>query len=141
VITLPDILDKEKSQIRELAKEYAVSLWKIPFNEGLILYVKTNNELHKHPARWKYCLKCGEINKKEQMDNHRCLKEIEDFPVLIQTSWIQLKKFFLSTQYKKLMKEAGIDEIPAPTIIVDKKSKKPIISGKLPSPAAEEESS
>ncbi|NPD88752.1 MAG: hypothetical protein HGN29_08500 [Asgard group archaeon] len=120
---MPDILDKEKSQIRELAKEYAVSMWKIPFNEGLVLYVKTNNELHKHPARWKYCLKCGEINKKEQLDNHRCLKKLEDFPILIQTSWIQLKKFFLTTgNFRKLMKEAGIDEKPISAIISETKA-------------------
>ncbi|MCG3222544.1 MAG: hypothetical protein H7641_14280 [Candidatus Heimdallarchaeota archaeon] len=136
---MPDILDKEKSQIRELAKEYAVSMWKIPFNEGLVLYVKTNNELHKHPARWKYCLKCGEINKKEKMDNHRCLKEIEDFPVLIQTSWIQLKKFFLSNRFRKLMKEAGIDEIPTPIILTETKADITDLAEDLPRPVSEKE--
>ena len=139
MVILPDILDKEKSQIRALAKEYAVSMWKIPFNEGLVLYVKTNNELHKHPARWKYCLKCGEINKKEKMDNHSCLKEIEDFPVLIQTSWIQLKKFFLSTRFRKLMKEAGIDKIPTPIITTETKADVIGISEELPRPATEKE--
>lgn len=141
MIILPDILDKEKSQIRELAKEYAVSIWKIPFNEGLILFVKTNNELHKHPARWKFCLKCGEIDKKEKMDGHRCLEEIEDFPVLIQTSWIQLKKFFLTNQYKKLMKEAGIDKIPTPTILVESKITQQDVSEESLTSAIEEESS
>ena len=141
MIILPDILDKEKSQIRELAKKYAVSIWKIPFNEGLILFVKTYNELHKHPARWKFCLKCGEIDKKEKMDGHRCLEEIEDFPVLIQTSWIQLKKFFLTNQYKKLMKEAGIDKIPTPTILVESKITQQDVSEESLTSAIEEESS
>jgi hypothetical protein len=138
---LPDILDKEKSQIRELAKEYAISIWKIPFNEGLILFVKTNNELHKHPARWKFCLKCGEIDKKEKMDDHRCLEEVEDFPVLIQTSWVQLKKFFLSNRYKKLMKDAGIDKIPVSTILVESKIAQQDVSEETLSTAIEEESS
>ena len=110
---MPDITDAEKSQIREIAKQYATALWKIPFNEGLILYVKTNNELHIHPARWKYCMKCGDIDKKEKMDPHKCLMNVEEFPILIQTSWYKLKEFFLSNLYKEFMKEAGIDKIPS----------------------------
>ncbi|MCG3216433.1 MAG: hypothetical protein KAS63_06915 [Candidatus Heimdallarchaeota archaeon] len=110
---MPDITDTEKSQIREIAKEYATALWRIPFNDGLVLYVKTNNELHIHPARWKYCLKCGEINKKERMNKHRCLIDVEDFPILIQTSWYKLKEFFLTDLYKEFMKEVGIDKIPS----------------------------
>jgi len=139
-VVVPDILDKEKSHIRELAKEYAVSMWKIPFNEGLVLYVKTCNELQKHPARWKYCLKCGEINKKEKMDNHRCLKGIEDFPVLIHTSWIQLKKFFLTTRrFRKLMKEAGIDEKPTSVIIFETKADITELAEEQKSPITEKE--
>jgi hypothetical protein len=116
---LPDITDAEKSQIRDLSKQYATSLWRIPFNEGLVLYVKTNNELHMHPARWKYCLKCGEINKKERMDDHKCLLDVEDFPILIQTSWYKLKEFFLSDLYRKFMKEAGIDKIPSVSLVTE----------------------
>ena len=114
---MPDITDAEKSQIRELAKQYATALWRIPFNEGLVLYVKTNNELQIHPARWKFCMKCGEIDKKEKMDPHKCLMNVEEFPILIQTSWYKLKEFFLTDLYKEFMKEAGIDKIPSITLI------------------------
>ena len=119
VSSMPDITDAEKSQIREIAKQYATALWKISFNEGLVLYVKSNNELHIHPARWKYCLKCGEINKKEKMDEHRCLMDVEDFPILIQTSWYKLKEFFLTDLYKEFMKEVGIDKIPSIVLITE----------------------
>ena len=119
VFSLPDITDAEKSQIREISKQYATSMWRIPFNEGLVLYVKTNNELHIHPARWKYCLKCGEINKKENMDEHKCLMDVEDFPILIQTSWYKLKEFFLTDLYKKFMKEVGIDKIPSFPLVTE----------------------
>ncbi len=119
VYPLPDITDAEKSQIRELSKQYATSLWRISFNEGLVLYVKTNNELHIHPARWKYCLKCGEINKKEKLDAHKCLLDVEDFPILIQTSWYKLKEFFLTDLYKKFMKEAGIDKLPSLPLVTE----------------------
>ncbi len=116
---MPDITDAEKSQIREIAKQYATALWKIPFNEGLVLYVKSNNELHIHPARWKYCMKCGEIDKKEKMDPHKCLMNVEEFPILIQTSWYKLKEFFLTENYKDFMKEAGIDKIPSISLITE----------------------
>ena len=113
VSKMPDITDSEKSEIREIAGEFAASLWKIPFNDGLILYVKTNEELFIHPARWKYCLKCGIIDKKEKMENHHCLMDVREFPILIQTSWFKLKAFFLGEEiYMKFLKDAGIDDLP-----------------------------
>ena len=132
-LVLPDITDAEKSQIRAIAKQYANAIWKIPFNEGLILYVKTNNELNIHPARWKYCMKCGEIDKKEKMDPHKCLLDVEDFPILIQTSWYKLKEFFLTNLYKEFMKEAGIDKIPSMSLTTEVSTEtKDMEIGKIP---------
>lgn len=135
LINLPDILDVEKSQIRAIAKQCAISLWKISFDEGVRAYVQINNSLYVHPARWKYCLKCGEINKKEAMEKHNCLFDVE-FPIIIQTSWYRLKAFFLTNRYKTAMQEIGIDKIPAPTVIV--KPKAVTVKGKLPDPISEE---
>lgn len=129
VSVMPDITDEEKSEIREIAGRYANSLWKVLFNEGLVLYVKSNNELYVHPARWKYCLRCGEINKKERMENHRCKLEVEDFPIVIQTSWFKLKNFFLSDRYKEIMKEVGIDKMPSITPITEIKTEEKDLEG------------
>ena len=132
-LVLPDITDAEKSQIRAIAKQYANAIWKIPFNEGLVLYVKTNNELNIHPARWKYCMKCGEIDKKEKMDPHKCLMDVEDFPILIQTSWYKLKEFFLTPLYKEFMKDAGIDKIPSISLVTEGSTEtKDMEPGKIP---------
>ena len=138
VLILPDITDTEKSQIRAIAKEYATTIWKIPFSEGLLLYVKSNNELYVHPARWKYCLKCGEINKKEKMDTHSCLLDVEEFPILIQTSWYKLKEFFLSDKSKEFLKESGISELSSMSVISEISSETKDI-GKTDIPTAEKE--
>ncbi len=116
---MPDILDLEKSEIREKARNFALNLWKVPFNEGLLAYVKSSNELYINSARWKYCLKCGEIKKKESLENHGCLMDVGEFPILIQTSWYKLKEFFLSDKYKSLLKEIGIHTLPEPSVVVE----------------------
>lgn len=133
---MPDIRETEKSQIREIAKEYSSVLWQIPFSEGLILYVKTNNELYVHPARWRYCLKCGQIMKKEKLDemdaDHSCLLDVEEFPILIQTSWYKLKEFFLTDTYKKIMKETSVSKLPSLSFITASKETTPIDETKVP---------
>jgi len=140
--SLPDITDAEKSQIREIARQYAVSIWRISFNEGLILYVKTNEKLNIHPARWKYCLKCGDIIKiktkkdlreGEEVEKHQCLLDVQDFPVLIKTSWYKLKEFFLTNTHIKFMKEAGIDKLPSLTLVTEiSKETKELEEAKIP---------
>jgi hypothetical protein len=128
VILLPDILASEKSEIREIAKKYAQELWTIPFDKGIVAYVKTNNKLFVHPARWRYCFKCGLILKtilgkdtktKDETINHSCILEFEDVPLLVKTSWFQLRKFFLiKKQHNKILKEIGLSELPKPKIVV-----------------------
>lgn len=145
--SLPDITDAEKSQIREIAKQYALSIWRIPFNEGLILYVRTSDKLSIHPARWKYCLKCGEIIKTktkkvlkegEKEEKHSCLLDVQDFPVLIKTSWYKLKEYFLTDSYKEIMKDAGIDKLPS-IVLVTEISKETSEIKETRVPATEEE--
>lgn len=117
VCFLPDIRDTEKSQIREIAKEFSSILLQIPFSEGLILYARTNNELYVHPARWRFCLKCGEINKTDKMENHHCLMDVEEFPILIQTSWYKLKKFFLTDKFKDFMKDTTVSKLASQPLV------------------------
>ena len=109
---LPDILDSEKAQIREIAAQFAQNLWKVSFSEGLKAYVKSSEEIYFYPARWKYCFKCGEIDKKEAMAEHECALEFKDFPIVVQTSWYKLKEFFLTDRYSLLLKELGFDDLP-----------------------------
>ena len=137
MILLPDILDSEKSEIREIAKYFALNLWKISFSDGLRAYVKSSNNLHIHPARWKYCLKCGEIKKKENMDKHSCLMDVEEVPILLQSSWYKLKEFFLSDKYKAVLKEIGGDKLPKPAVIVETKDIK--TEDRVPEPVSEKE--
>jgi len=154
---VPDITDIEKSEIREIAKNYAHSLLRIPFNEGFIVYSKTDQALYIHPARWKICLKCGIIDKKEKMltksdldrikDNkkkdlatkhiHRCFGDMDDFPLITQTSWIKLKNFFLSSHCINILEETGIDRLPKPSIITEIKRKQKAIQEKLVPSAVE----
>jgi hypothetical protein len=117
---MPDILDSEKAKIRELAAQFAQNLWKISFTEGLKAYLQSSEEVYVHPARWRYCFKCGEINKKESMANHDCSLEFKEFPILVQTSWYRLKEFFLTDRYKEILKNLGLSDLPLPTIVVEK---------------------
>ena len=115
---MPDIRDEEKAAIRELSKVFVKHIWKVPFNEGLIAYTKASEQVYVHPARWKICFKCGEINKKESMSNekHTCALDFSGFPIITQTSWYKLKSFFLGNLYTDLLKELGVKELPKPII-------------------------
>ena len=112
---MPDILDSEKAKIREIASMFAQNLWQTSFTEGLKAYIKSSEEIYFYPARWKYCFKCGEIDKKETMAEHSCSLEFKDFPIIVQTSWYKLKEFFLTTRYTDLLHEFGFDDIPLPS--------------------------
>ncbi len=134
VIFLPDILDSEKSKIRAIAQQFAQNLWKIPFTEGLKAYMLSSEEIYVHPARWKYCFKCGDINRKESMADHNCSLEFKDFPILVQTSWYKLKQFFLTDKYESVLKELGLSDLPQPTAIrqpavvkIDSKRNEPVV--------------
>ena len=108
MILLPDILASEKSEIRKIAKKYAQELWTIPFDKGIVAYVKTNNELFVHPARWHVCLLCGEIEHPEIFldPNHKCTSlSSYEFPLFVKTSWMKLEDFFLSEISLEILKE------------------------------------
>lgn len=147
MILLPDILASEKSEIREIAKKYAQELWTIPFDKGIVAYVKTNNELFVHPARWRYCFKCGLILRttlgkdtktKDETINHSCILEFEDVPLLVKTSWFQLRKFFLiQKQHNKILEEIGLSKLPKSKIIV-KQSKTETIKTEVSKEISEE---
>ncbi len=145
---MPDILSSEKSEIRAIAQKYAQSLWTIPFDKGIVAYVKTNNKLFIHPARWRFCFKCGMILKtslskkvdtEDETKDHSCILEFEEVPLLIKTSWFQLRKFFLIEQtHKKILQEIGLSELPKPVIITKLHDKQEIAETETPETVAEE---
>ncbi|TFG10874.1 hypothetical protein EU534_00460 [Candidatus Heimdallarchaeota archaeon] len=128
---MPKISHSEQQFIRSLAKKYALKLTVSPFNEGLLIYSNTYDALYIRSARWKYCLKCGEIETTEEMLDeqelqrmaksdqnkakervHKCTVGVQHFPVLITTSWYKLKEFFMSDKYIQALERAGVIEIP-----------------------------
>lgn len=146
---LPDILAAEKVEIKSIAVKYARSLWTIPFDKGIVAYTRTNNKLFVHPARWRYCFKCGMILKanlvkdlelEDETTNHSCILEFEDVPLLIKTSWYKLREFFLKEKtHSKILKEIGLPELPKP-ITVAKTTDKLEKTEKDPSLTIKEES-
>ena len=110
-----------------------------PFNEGLLIYSDTYDSLYIRSARWKYCLKCGEIEQTEEMLDeqelakmsatdrkkskervHKCTMGVNHFPVLITTSWYKLKDFFITKgTYKKILEKAGVKDIPKQQLILE----------------------
>lgn len=128
---MPKISNLERDRIRNTARKYTMGLWVSPFNEGLLIYSETFEALYIRSARWKFCLKCGEIEQTEQMLDeselkyidskdkttkkervHRCTMGVNHFPVLITTSWYKLKDFFLSNKYITALESAGIKDTP-----------------------------
>ena len=135
---MPKISRAEQQYIRSLAKKYAMKLIVSPFNEGLLIYSDTYDSLYIRSARWKYCLKCGDIEptedmldeqelkkmsssskKKAQVRVHQCTMGVQHFPVLITTSWYKLKEFFMSDKYRTALERAGVKDIPVQKPIIE----------------------
>ena len=110
-----------------------MGLWLSPFNEGLLVYSETFEALYIRSARWKYCLKCGEIQQTELMVDdgeikgnkysdkkkselkeriHTCTLGVNHFPVLITTSWYKLRDFFMSMKHVRALENAGVTNRP-----------------------------
>ncbi len=109
---MPDITNKNKQLIRVILRKYCQILTKIPFDDGLVLYTETYNELLASSARWRICLLCGEIRRSDEFkaQNHDCSPAIyHNFPILVKTSWIKLQDFFLSERFLELLKERGME--------------------------------
>ncbi len=136
---MPKISKAEQQFIRSLAKKYVMKLIVSPFNEGLLIYSDTYDSLYIRSARWKFCLKCGEIESTEEMLDehelkkmgasdrkqaqervHQCTMGINHFPVLITTSWYKLKDFFMTDKYVKALENAGVKDIPFQKPIFEK---------------------
>lgn len=134
---MPDILSAEKAEIKSIAVKYARSLWTLPFDKGIVAFVKTNDGLFVHPARWRYCFKCGMILKanlvkdpelEDETTNHSCVLEFEDVPLLIKTSWFKLREFFLKEKmHNKILEEIGLPELPKPVAITKSPVKTEIV--------------
>jgi len=127
VILIPDIKNSEKIQIRSRARRFALDLLDASLKEGLELYDeviedavmnrktgKYKGGLYKRSARWKICLKCGTIADKNELkeDTHKCALGFGKLPVIVSTSWIVLKDFFLTDRYVKSLQKLGVEPIP-----------------------------
>ena len=110
---MPDVKDAEKAQIKYIARRFVQDLANAPMGEGLTIYSETIDRIHLRSARWKICLKCGTIDKREILNenSHSCSSSLGNLPVIIQTSWVKLKDFFLSDEYIKLLKLAEIEPV------------------------------
>ena len=109
---LPDITDQNKKLIKMLLSQYCQILKRISFENGITLYTETFNELYTSSARWKVCLLCGEIRRLNGfvIRNHDCSPILyHNFPILVQTSWINLQDFFLSDKFLNLLRERGME--------------------------------
>ncbi len=109
---MPDITDEKKNLIRVIAGKYSTILSKIPFEEGVLIYSKTYQKLYIQSARWRFCLLCGDIRYPEDFskNNHKCSQlSSYDFPILVKTSWIKLKDFFLSQKCIEVLREGEQD--------------------------------
>ncbi len=125
---IPDVKDSEKTQIRSRARRFALDLLDASLGEGLELYNEVIEDavldnkteeykggLYKRSARWKICLKCGIIADKEELkeETHKCASGFGKLPVIIPTSWIVLKDFFLTNRYVQALQKLGVEPIPA----------------------------
>lgn len=83
--------------------------------EGFELYNEAVEKLYQRSARWKICLKCGVIDKKDSLDetSHQCSLGIGKLPVIIPTSWVVLKDFFLTDAYTQALHKLGVEPVPA----------------------------
>ncbi len=135
---MPDIKDSEKIEIQQIAKNFVMQLWKVPFNVGLTTYTKTAEALYAQHHRWKFCLKCGQIAKKENLTEgkHACSLDFKGFPIITETSWYKLKQFFLTNAYSTLLKEIGVSDL-IKTVPIRTKQKEPGISKEEASEAIE----
>ncbi|MHA1592657.1 MAG: hypothetical protein ACTSUP_09315 [Candidatus Heimdallarchaeaceae archaeon] len=145
---MPDIATSDKERIRTRSKHFVLDLWGGPFKNSFMVYDITLRALYKHAARWNFCLLCGEINTvKKLTTNHDCIKDYTDklnddqlsnpknIPMIISTSWMKLREFFLTDKHIATLKELGVeikykDEIPVITASTDVSIAKEEISEK-----------
>ena len=119
---MPDITKAEKERIRARAKHFVLDLWGGPFMNSFMVYDVALRALYKHAARWNFCLLCGEIDSvKNLTTNHECIKEYTDklnveqlanpknIPMIISTSWMKLREFFLTEKHNETLKELGME--------------------------------
>jgi len=86
---MPDITDKNKQIIKTILRKYCQIITKIPFENGIVLYTATYNELFASSARWRICLLCGEIRRSNDFttQNHDCSPTFHhNFPILVNTT-------------------------------------------------------
>lgn len=126
MVSIPDIKNSEKIQIRSRARRFALDLLDASLKEGLELYDEVIEDavmdkktreykggLYKKSARWKICLKCGTIADKDELkeNTHKCASVFSKLPVIITTSWIVLKDFFLSDRYIQSLQKLGVEPV------------------------------
>jgi len=133
---MPDIATADKERIRTRAKNFVLDLWGGPFKNSFMVYDITLRALYKHAARWNFCLLCGEIDTVKKLTiNHECIKDYTEklsedqlsnpksIPMIISTSWMKLKEFFLTSKHIETLGQLGVEikyEEDVPVIISSK---------------------
>ena len=120
---MPDIPSLDKKLIRFKARNFVQNIWNKSFKNSFVLYDITLRELYKHAARWNFCLLCGEIDTVKKLTlEHECVKSYIDklnknqlanpknIPMIISTSWIKLKEFFLTNKHNEIIKKLGYEK-------------------------------
>lgn len=109
---MPDITDEKKRLIRGMAEKYCSILSRVPFENGVRIYLKTYQTLYSKSARWKLCLLCGKIKHTEDFkgNNHEGIQtSFYSLPILVKTSWIKLQDFFLSEKFIDALTESRLE--------------------------------
>ncbi len=108
---MADMSNAKKKVIRSRARRFALDLWDAPLDQGLQLYQETMNDLYKKSSRLRICLKCGTIDKIQDLteDTHKCALDFNRFPVLVTTSWLEMADFFLTDKYVKALQKIGVE--------------------------------
>jgi hypothetical protein len=109
---ITDITTAEKKQIRSRARRFVQDLSDAPLEAGLQLYHETIDELYKRSSRLRMCLKCGNIDTIDKLtEKHSCARNLPKFPVLVTTSWLRMREFFLSPKYVTVLQNIGVEPV------------------------------
>ena len=111
------ISEEKKHMISLLAKSYSEILSNLPFDKGAWIFSRSHDELKLEKGKIHFCLLCGTIGTLEDFNfiAHECpLLIFQNLPMLISTSWVKLKDFFLTNEYLNVLREVGIKVIKGP---------------------------
>ena len=137
------VSNAERKQIRSRAQRFTIDLLKAELGEGIQVYQDTIMELYDGKARVRICLKCGEIDKAQNLtkDTHECTRTLQilPFPYLVTTTWLKLRAFFLGERYSAILQQLGFEPVKVEPIITSKRLPTEVSTEEIAEDAAETE--